>query len=69
MYIYTFNIYTCICNIWDNFDRGLDNLDTMRKPKSITVLLYNSEIVANLGEDAITVHAEYRQFSMSLQVA
>ena len=39
------------------------NLDTMRKPNSITVLLYNSEIVANLDEDAITVPAECRQFS------
>ena len=29
------------------------NLDTMRKPNSIIVLLYNSEIVANLDEDAI----------------
>ena len=44
------------------------NLDTMRKPNSITVLLYNSEIVANVDEDAIIVPAECRQFSMSLQV-
>ena len=45
------------------------NLDTMRKPNSIIVLLYISEIVANLDEDTITVPAESRQFSMSLQVA
>ena len=45
------------------------NLDAIRKPNSIIVLLYNSEIVANLDEDAITVPAECRQFSMSLQVA
>ena len=29
------------------------NLDTMRKSNSIIVLLYNSEIVANLDEDAL----------------
>ena len=34
------------------------NLDTMRKPNSTIVLLYNSEIIANLDEDAITVPTE-----------
>ena len=45
------------------------NLDITRKPNSIIVLLYNSEIVVHVDEDAITVTAECRQFSMSLQVA